>query len=470
VAADTVDEIETLMADVWDKLESRIVDEYNFDSITFDRTLVCSVAPALRMLYRTTGSRVGATAVFCTNNQVNQFVTNISTFTSLMKPFTPDHMVYYKDEPLFVQFDADMGRAFSEYEEKKGYKPKIVAVEALGFFALGNSKKEAEQARLLFLDAIKIAVYTQSFGGVLPMTDEFIAFISNWEVESYRSSVAMTSKAGGRLQGRIALITGAAQGFGKGLAEAMADEGAYLIVADVNKDGATNTANEINGVYDQVRAMAVAADVTNEQSVEHMIQEAVLSYGGLDILIANAGVLVAGALGDMTVDNFDFVTNVNYKGYFLCAKYAAIPMMIQHEFAPDYLTDIIEINSKSGLEGSNKNFAYAGSKFGGIGLTQSFALELVEYGIKVNAVCPGNLLDGPLWSDPEKGLFRQYLDSGKVPGAETIADVRKFYEDKVPMKRGCTIEDVARAIYYIVEQEYETGQAIPVTGGQVMMR
>ena len=97
------------------------------------------------------------------------------------------------------------------------------------------------------------------------------------------------------------------------------------------------------------------------------------------------------------------------------------------------------------------------------------ALELVEYGIKVNAVCPGNFFDGPLWSDPEKGLFVQYLRTGKVPGARNVADVKAFYEAKVPMKRGCTGADVMRAIYYIIEQEYETGQAVPVTGGQVML-
>ena len=94
---------------------------------------------------------------------------------------------------------------------------------------------------------------------------------------------------------------------------------------------------------------------------------------------------------------------------------------------------------------------------------------MVEYGIKVNAVCPGNFFDGPLWSDPEKGLFVQYLRTGKVPGAKTIADVKKFYEAKVPMNRGCYGEDVIRAVYYLVEQAYETGQALPVTGGQVML-
>jgi sorbitol-6-phosphate 2-dehydrogenase len=99
----------------------------------------------------------------------------------------------------------------------------------------------------------------------------------------------------------------------------------------------------------------------------------------------------------------------------------------------------------------------------------SFAKELVEYNIKVNAICPGNFYDGPLWSDPEKGLFVQYLQTGKVPGARTVQDVKDFYEAKVPMRRGASGQDVLRAIYYTVEQEYETGQAIPVTGGQVML-
>jgi NAD(P)-dependent dehydrogenase (short-subunit alcohol dehydrogenase family) len=86
---------------------------------------------------------------------------------------------------------------------------------------------------------------------------------------------------------------------------------------------------------------------------------------------------------------------------------------------PGYFMDIIQINSKSGLKGSNKNFAYAGGKFGGIGLTQSFALELMPFNIKVNSICPGNFFDGPYGSDPENGLFVQYLNAGKIPGAKT---------------------------------------------------
>ena len=145
-------------------------------------------------------------------------------------------------------------------------------------------------------------------------------------------------------------------------------------------------------------------------------------------------------------------------------------MAAQRHAAPNAWCDIVQLNSKSGLAGSNRNFAYAGSKFGGIGLTQSFALELLEDGIKVNAVCPGNFFDGPLWSDPENGLFAQYLRTGKVPGARTVDDVRRHYEAQVPMGRGCEAADVMTAIYYLIEQRYETGQALPVTGGQIMLR
>ena len=268
----------------------------------------------------------------------------------------------------------------------------------------------------------------------------------------------------GRLGGKICIVTGAAQGFGKGIAAEMYREGATVVIADMNEPLAKQVAEEFGE-----RACAIAVNVSDEESVAALVAQTVEKYGGLDLMLSNAGVVRSGPIAQMERKDFDFVTNVNYTGFFLCAKYAAIIMEAEHEADPEAMFDIITLNSKSGLEGSNKNFAYAGSKFGGIGLTQSFALELCAYNIKVNAICPGNFLDGPLWSDPERGLFVQYLQAGKVPGAKTVADVRRYYEAKVPMNRGCLPTDVARAVFYCVEQKYETGQAIPVTGGQVML-
>jgi sorbitol-6-phosphate 2-dehydrogenase len=194
-----------------------------------------------------------------------------------------------------------------------------------------------------------------------------------------------------------------------------------------------------------------------------------LTAGGLDLCVSNAGVLRAAGILEQDIASFKFVTDINYTAFAIVTKHCALLMKAQNEAGPGWITDIIQINSKSGLEGSNKNGSYAGSKFGGIGLVQSFAKELVEYRIKVNAVCPGNFFEGLLWSDPEKGLFVQYLKAGKVPGAKTVQDIKKFYESKVPMNRGCRGGDVLRAVLYLVEQEYETGQALPVTGGQVML-
>ena len=287
--------------------------------------------------------------------------------------------------------------------------------------------------------------------------------MSKWQ-EIARTNIHNRPATSGRLAGKISIVTGAAQGFGKGIAEEMHREGAIVVIADMNVAGAQAVAEELGE-----HACAIEVNVTSEESVAALVQQTVEKFGGLDIFVSNAGVAKAGNLMELEQKTFDFVTSINYTGYFLCAKYASAIMMAEYEADHQWYGDIITINSKSGLEGSKNNYAYAGSKFGGIGLTQSFALELCPYNIKVNAICPGNYLDGSLWSDPERGLFVQYLNAGKVPGAKTVEDVRRYYMAKVPMNRGCFPADVAKAIFYAVEQKYETGQAIPVTGGQVML-
>ncbi len=274
----------------------------------------------------------------------------------------------------------------------------------------------------------------------------------------------------GRAVGKTAIITGGAQGFGGGLVESLIKDGGNVVIADLNEEKGQEFATELNKITKYNKAYFVKVDVSDLASVDHLIYETVCEFGGFDVFISNAGVLRAGGLDEMTPEAFEFMTKVNYTGYFNCAKSASPILKLQTANKKGYFADIIQINSKSGLKGSNRNFAYAGGKFGGIGLTQSFAMELMPSRVKVNSICPGNFFDGPLWSDPEKGLFVQYLNAGKVKGAKTIEDVKAFYEAQVPAGRGCTVLDVMRAVYYVMEQEYETGQAVPVTGGQEMLR
>ncbi len=391
--------------------------------------------------------------------------------------FTPDHIVYCghayalceKAEDDEAQLSA-VEAAVHSFKAEFGVSPKVVVVRGVGAFACGKTHKDAETAKALFCDALKIYAAAQNFGGHKFMADEMISFIRNWEVESYRKSVSAGTSGQRRLEGKAVIITGAAQGFGAGLANGVCNAGGNVIIADINLEGANKFASELCEKYGPDAAYAVGCNVMDETSVENLCVATILKFGRLDVFVSNAGIVRSGSLEEMQYDAFDLVTKINYNAFFLCTKYASRYMKLMTRFNPGMHCDIIQINSKSGLSGSNKNFAYAGSKFGGIGLVQSFAMELASYHIKVNAICPGNFLDGPLWMDPDRGLFVQYLRAGKVPGAKTVADVRAFYEAKVPLGRGCEVKDVERALLYVIEQEYETGQALPVTGGQEMLK
>jgi len=441
----------------------RIDDKISFKPVHYSREDVIRIAPALRMLLRKNETSI---VVFKTNDLVSQYVEDEKEFYSIFSPIKNNQILNKILTPAYIVKYKNIDKQYRVIKEELNRRMdiNIITIQRTGVFAWGGTKVAADKRMALFLDLVKVKKYS-SLNNKINFSE-----IENTLFQSYGKVVLESQRVEKNLSEKIAIVTGAAQGFGKGIAESLAKEGANVILADLNVNMARKNTLKLNEEYGQGKFLALEVDVTNEDYVRNMIWETVAEYGGIDIFINNAGILKAGGLESIDLESFELSTKVNYTAFFLCTKYASEPMKIQYRFNQDYFSDIIQINSKSGLEGSKKNFAYAGSKFGGIGLTQSFALELIEYNIKVNAVCPGNFFEGPLWSDPKKGLFIQYLKSNKVPGARTVEDVRKFYESKVPMKRGCQINDIAKAIFYIIDQKYETGQVIPVTGGQIMLR
>lgn len=485
VGGDTTAEIEGIYSEVLGKLEAKVAALPEGDTAVSET--VTDVVPAIRQMLSRSG-RGFKTLKVTKNALVDFFIDGCSVtstgsatdcsgksgFDKIAKPFTPDIIVYCKSSYIFIEAESDeeiLKQAEEEIEafvSGKGYTPKVLLIKGIGLIAVGDSSRNAQIITDVFTDAMKIAFYAQSFGGEHPMERAWIDFIDNWEVENYRRKVA-SSASKGRVEGRTIIVTGAAQGFGEGIARELMAQGANIVVADLNEATGEKTAASFNEKAGANKAIFVKTNVADMASLRNLMKETILNFGALDAFVSNAGVVRAGGLDVMTPENFEFVTKINYEAYFFCAKVASHIMKIETKYDPEYFADIIQVNSKSGLRGSKANFAYAGGKFGGIGLTQSFALELAPYRVKVNSICPGNYYDGPLWSNPENGLFIQYLNAGKVPGAKTVQDVKDYYLAQVPMRKGCNPVDVCKAILYAIDQTGETGQAIPVTGGQVML-
>nr|WP_319571176.1 SDR family NAD(P)-dependent oxidoreductase [uncultured Draconibacterium sp.] len=471
VAADSIDKIGTIYNDVFAKLNGALKEELSEETLPI-RDDIAEFVPAIRMMVSEEEIK---TLKIRNNAVIAQFAKDAAAFEKVAKPFTPDLIVYCKSKYVFIEDTENVEDLLKEAKEKiaafistNGFAPKVILLKGIGLLAVGDHAAQCDTILDVYEDAMKISAYSESFGGQHFMTAEQIAFIDTWEVENYRRKIAAGTSVG-RVQNKTIIVTGAAMGFGEGIARHLTEEGANIVVADINEEVGQKTAAELASMEGNNRAIFVKTNVADMDSLANLMKETVATFGGLDVFVSNAGVLRAGGLDEMTPENFEFVTKINYNAYFYCTKVASKILKLQNVYKPDYYSDIIQVNSKSGLKGSKKNFAYAGGKFGGIGLTQSFALELAPDKIKVNSVCPGNFYEGPLWSDPENGLFIQYLNAGKVPGAKTIDDVKQFYLDQVPLGKGCSPKDVVKGILYLIDQENETGQALPISGGQSML-
>ncbi|MDO4548171.1 MAG: sorbitol-6-phosphate dehydrogenase [Clostridia bacterium] len=255
-----------------------------------------------------------------------------------------------------------------------------------------------------------------------------------------------------RLSNQVVIITGAAQGLGEALAKRLDKEGASVLVADMDFEAAKRVSSSLRD------SVAVKVNVCDPDDCDNMAKAAFDKWGRIDKVVANAGIVISGPIETLTYKQFSKVVDVNLNGYFNTCK-AVVPY-----FRKQGKGVIVQINSKSGKKGSSKNSAYAASKFGGVGLTQSLALELAEENIRVNSICPGNLLDSPLWVN---SLYEQYARNQGT----TKEKIRESYINKVPMKRGCQYDDVANLMVFLLSDEssYMTGQALNVTGGQQLI-
>ena len=244
----------------------------------------------------------------------------------------------------------------------------------------------------------------------------------------------------GRLNNRTAIVTGAAQGMGKTIAEALAREGARVVVSDINEDKVLSLADAIHG-------WGLRTDVTRKDEVEAMVKGALERYGTVDILVNNAGILRPTRIGDITKEEWDLVLDVNVNGTFLCTKAVLGPMKANG------FGRIINMSSSAGRSVSTLGGAhYTTAKAAVLGFTRSVAKELAPYGITANAVCPG-LIDTPmvrLECTPER-----------------VAE----YEQSFPIPRLGTPEDVAKAAAFLLSDDagYINGTSLMMEGGTLAL-
>ena len=250
-------------------------------------------------------------------------------------------------------------------------------------------------------------------------------------------------------KGKTALITGAAGSIGKAVAMQLIEDGAQVVITDLNED-------QIQQIAVELGCKGKAADVVNALQVKETVDFAIAQYDKIDILINVAGIVGQGLVEDIMEEEWDRMFDVNCKGTFLFTKYT-VPYMKVNKYGK-----IINFSSKSGKTGSALMSHYCASKGAIISFTQALAYELAPYGINVNCVCPGITDNSGVWNHVSAG----YTVNMHLPKEEVV----KKFTDKVPLKRLATINDVASVTTFLASQgaDYMTGQAINITGGREM--
>jgi len=372
----------------------------------------------------------------------------------------PDELVYANGSAMWLEkCDAEtIARRLSSLIEKGQKAPSAFLVKKLGLFVAAD-KKMAPIIAEITNGSLLIRMQAARWGGILSLTRREQDFINQWESEAFRKKLVSTAGQG-ELKNRIAVVSGAGSGLGRSIAVGLAKAGAMVGLVDIDRKQAEETAAQIRTSVGE-RAMILPGDVTKQVDVQAGFKALLRDWGGLDILVNAAGIAPAYPLIDMPVDKWRACLQVNLTGYFLMTKEAA-RIMIQQAMGGC----IVNISSKSGLEASKETSAYHATKAGEIHMARGWALELGEYGIRVNCVAPGDVFEGSKIWNP------QYIQVCARKYGIRPQEVIRFYVNKTALKREIRGQDVADAVVFLCSDRARaiTGQVLVVDGGQVMVR
>lgn len=393
----------------------------------------------------------------------------------------PDHLINTKHKPLAIDFDpstegvvelADALRAgVAEYAEwYRGYYernltdesrpfpmdpagPRVVLIPGIGIVTSGGDAARARTTRDLYHRAIAVEDAAEAIGGFGSLTEAQAFAIEYWPLERYKLAQAPPK---GELAGRIAVVTGGASGIGRATARLFAQLGAHVVVADLNEQGAHEVTEELAAVHGLRRALAIAVDVTNEGSVERMLAETVHAYGGLDILVASAGLATSASLTETSLEDWELNFAVLARGYFLAARESFRVLIEQGRGG-----SLVFVGSKNALVAGANAAAYSSAKAASLHLARCLAEEGGPHGIRVNTVNPDAVIqDSGIWSSDWKA------ERASTYGV-TEDDLQSFYSGRTKLGVSVYPEDVAEAISFLAgpRSAKSTGNVINVDGG-----
>ncbi len=393
----------------------------------------------------------------------------------------PDHLINTKHRPLVVAFDpategavelvASLRRGVEEYsawyrayyaehldDETRQFPidpvgPRVVLIPGVGIVTSGLDAAKARTARDLYHRAIVVQDAADAIGGFRSLSEEEAFAIEYWPLERYKLAQAPPR---GELSGRIAVITGGASGIGRATAHLLASRGAHVVVADLNGDGAREVADELVATHGVRRALAVEADVTREDDMEEMVRRTVLEYGGLDVLVASAGLATSAPVTETTLDDWELSYAVLARGYFLAAREAFRVLIEQGRGG-----SIVFVGSKNALVAGSNAAAYSSAKAAALHLGRCLAEEGGPHGIRVNTVNPDAVIQGSsIWSTDWKA------ERASTYGVSED-ELQTYYQGRTKLGVAVLPEDVAEAIAFFVgpRSNKSTGNVVNVDGG-----